>query len=269
MVTYHGWGWGERIDGTDSADNLFGHGGDDDIFGKDGNDFLQGHGGNDRLFGGADNDVLVSGLRDPFLNPTAMFGVEVPDGGEDELNGGSGDDRLIVTMDTSVVDVDGGSDNDTLQMGSDNGQFDEFVLDHPDSLRTDPANFTARIDLQAGTGKYRFNGSLISVDITVSEVENIDGTALFETFSGTDDVNIFNAGGGDDILRGRGGADTLNGESGKDTASYDDFGAAVDVDLLRPTQIGGDAQGDRLIGIENITGSTFSLTSFAAPIPPT
>ena len=132
MVTYHGWGWGERIDGTDSADNLFGHGGDDDIFGKDGNDFLQGHGGNDRLFGGADNDVLVSGLRDPFLNPTAMFGVEVPDGGEDELNGGSGDDRLIVTMDTSVVDVDGGSDNDTLQMGSDNGQFDEFVLDHPE-----------------------------------------------------------------------------------------------------------------------------------------
>jgi Ca2+-binding RTX toxin-like protein len=258
MVTYHGWGWGERIDGTDDLDNLFGHGGDDDIFGKDGNDFLQGHGGNDRLFGGADNDVLVSGLRDPFVNDDAPLGFEVPNGGEDELNGGSGDDRLIVTMDTRVAIVDGGSDNDTLQMGSDIDDFEDFVLAFPDAMHTDPANFTARIDLEAGTGKYRFNGSLVSVDITVSEVENIDGTVLSETFSGTDGVNVLNGGGADDTLRGRGGADTLNGGSGNDTASYDDSGAAVDVDLLRTTQIGGDAQGDRLISIANIAGSNLS-----------
>jgi Ca2+-binding RTX toxin-like protein len=258
MVTYHGWGWGERIDGTDSADNLFGHGGDDDIFGKGGNDFLQGHEGNDFLSGGSGNDVLVSGLRDPYLDDGALLGFWVPDGGEDELNGGSGDDRLIVTMDTNDVDVDGGSDNDTLQMGSDSDDFEDFVLAFPEFLRTDPEQFTAHIDLEAGTGKYRFNGTLVSVDITVSEVENIDGTVLSETFSGTDDVNILNGGGGDDTLRGRGGADILNGGSGSDTAAYEDSGAAVDVDLQRTTQIGGDAQGDRLTSIANITGSNLS-----------
>jgi Ca2+-binding RTX toxin-like protein len=258
MVTYHGNWWGDDIDGSSSADQLFGEGGDDDISGRGGNDFLQGGEGNDVISGGSGNDVLVSGKRDPHLDPDAILKFDIDEGGDDELDGGSGNDRLVVTMDTRNVDVDGGSENDTLQMGSDNNDFTTFVESFTTSFLTDPDLFTARIDLEAGTGRYRFNGSLVSVDITVANVENIDGTAMFETFSGTDEVNILNGEGGNDTLRGRGGADTLNGGTGNDTATYDDSAAAVDVDLQRSTQSGGDAQGDRLISIENVTGSNSS-----------
>lgn len=258
MVVYHGNWWGDDIDGTSSADQLFGEGGDDDISGAGGNDFLQGGEGNDDILGGSGNDVLVSGKRDPHLDPGAPLGFWIDKGGDDVLSGGSGDDRLIITMDSRDVDVDGGSENDTLQLGSDNSDFTDFVTSFPSVFLTDPTRFTARVDLEEGTGRYRFNGTLVSVDITISNVENIDGTAMFETFSGTDDVNILNGEGGNDTLRGRGGADTLNGGADNDTATYDDSAAAVDVDLLRTTQIGGDAQGDRLISIENLTGSSSS-----------
>jgi Ca2+-binding RTX toxin-like protein len=258
MVVYHGTWWGDDIDGTSSADQLFGEGGDDDISGRGGNDFLQGGEGNDDILGGSGNDVLVSGKRDPHLDDGAILGFDIDDGGDDLMSGGSGDDRLIVTMDSRNVNLDGGSEIDTLQLGSDNSDFSDFVTAFPSVFLTDPTLFTARVDLEAGTGRYRFNGSLVSVDIAVTNVENIDGTAMSETFSGTDEINILNGEGGNDILRGRGGTDTLNGGSGNDTSTYDDSSAAIDVDLQRSTQIGGDAQGDRLISIENLAGSGFS-----------
>jgi len=55
-------------------------------------------------------------------------------------------------------------------------------------------------------------------------------------------------------LIGGGGADTLDGGVGRDRAIYD-LSAAIDIDLNRTTQIGGEAQGDRLISVEDIDGS--------------
>ena len=63
---------------------------------------------------------------------------------------------------------------------------------------------------------------------------------------------------GNDTLEGRGGADILNGGQGTDTATYVSSTLGVDVDLKRATQIGGDAQGDVLISIENLTGSALN-----------
>ena len=59
------------------------------------------------------------------------------------------------------------------------------------------------------------------------------------------------------MIEGRGGADTIDGGSGNDTASYESSQARVFVDLRNTTQSGGDAQGDRLTSIENLTGSMF------------
>ncbi len=63
---------------------------------------------------------------------------------------------------------------------------------------------------------------------------------------------------GNDVLEGRGGADILDGGTGIDTATYVSSTAGVDVDMKRATQIGGDAQGDTLKSIENVTGSAWA-----------
>ena len=62
--------------------------------------------------------------------------------------------------------------------------------------------------------------------------------------------------GGNDLLRGGAGADTLHGGDGGDTASYFFGASGVTVDLVFGTGTGGEAQGDTLIGIEGVTGST-------------
>lgn len=76
------------------------------------------------------------------------------------------------------------------------------------------------------------------------------------------DVILGNAGndtifglGGDDVLKGGGGADFLVGGSGIDTATYGDSSVGVTVSLELGVGSGGTAQGDTLIGIENLAGS--------------
>ena len=69
---------------------------------------------------------------------------------------------------------------------------------------------------------------------------------------------------GIDTLRGGSGADTLNGVLGagidSDTADYTGSSAGVGISLNTGTTNGGDAEGDELIGIENLTGSASSDT---------
>ena len=61
--------------------------------------------------------------------------------------------------------------------------------------------------------------------------------------------------GGDDILLGSAGADILDGDEGTDTADYSSSLAGVAVNLADGTGSGGDAEGDILVAIENVTGS--------------
>ena len=67
---------------------------------------------------------------------------------------------------------------------------------------------------------------------------------------------------GDNTLAGGAGADTLIGGSGTDTADYSASASAVTVDLATNINTGGDAQGDSLTGIENITGSAYNDVLF-------
>jgi hypothetical protein len=52
----------------------------------------------------------------------------------------------------------------------------------------------------------------------------------------------------------------LDGGGGNDTASYAHSSAAVSVDLLAGSAVGGDAQGDTLVSIESLIGSGGSDT---------
>ncbi|MBA9036734.1 choice-of-anchor Q domain-containing protein [Rhizobium leguminosarum] len=63
--------------------------------------------------------------------------------------------------------------------------------------------------------------------------------------------------GGSDVLKGGAGADVLDGGTGNDTASYAGSDA-VNVDLATKVASGGQATGDKIAGIENLTGSSYN-----------
>ena len=60
---------------------------------------------------------------------------------------------------------------------------------------------------------------------------------------------------GNNTLAGLGGADALDGDAGTDTATYAASVAGVNVSLATGLGSGGDAEGDTLVNIENLTGS--------------
>ena len=114
----------------------------------------------------------------------------------------------------------------------------------------------------------------------LKSIENLGGSAHADILVGNDVDNILVGEAGDDTLKGGGGDDTiwghegddlLNGGAGadnlsgtdalnqvpdSDTVSYVLSNAAVAVSLLAGTANGGHAEGDNLIFIENLTGSS-------------
>lgn len=69
---------------------------------------------------------------------------------------------------------------------------------------------------------------------------------------------------GNDVLIGGAGADVLIGGEGYDTASYSKSDGAVNVNLATGIGSGGDAEGDRLSGIEHVYGGIWNDTLTAA-----
>ncbi len=108
-------------------------------------------------------------------------------------------------------------------------------------------------------------------DILIS-IENLTGGALGDTLSGDAGANVLRGeaggdfltgGGGNDILFGGLGADRMDGGAGTDMVDYLDPSrdtTGVTVDLAAGTGTGGTAQGDVLIGIENLGGTAYADT---------
>ncbi|MES2906828.1 MAG: Flp family type IVb pilin [Pseudomonadota bacterium] len=95
----------------------------------------------------------------------------------------------------------------------------------------------------------------------------IRGGAQNDTLSGDagDDIifgeggdDAINGGDGNDAIVGGAGADTIDGGAGENMASYHNSGSGVNVDLGAGTASGGDADGDVLTNIQNLTGSNFA-----------
>jgi Ca2+-binding RTX toxin-like protein len=260
----------DRIFGGSDNDVLHGFIGDDTISGDDGNDEITGYYGRDDLFGGDGDDLLISNsIFSPLttVNTTAAAGHDgtaTPENRPDLdfggiMSGGAGDDEIVTSHDfIGTMEIHGGDDFDTLRFDA-----DLFRLDMGAAT---PAN---RVDLEAGTGTTPFGSTL-----EVTGIEAVLGTTFYrDEFRGDDNVNHLSGFGGDDRLEGRGGADILDGGEGlHDVADYSSSPATVintatgflllgvDVDLTRFSQLRGDAQGDRLFGVEDIVGSGFNDT---------
>ncbi|MGL4968060.1 MAG: beta strand repeat-containing protein [Inquilinus sp.] len=205
--------------GTSASEALSGDGLRDLMNGGDGNDQLFGNGADDALVGGAGDDTLIGGTGADDLDGSADNDHLLGNDADDVLSGGQGFDAL-----------DGGAGIDTA--------------DYAGSA----AGIT--IDLAAGTG----SGGDAAGD-TLSAIENLSGTQFADVLAGNAGANMLAGGWGDDVLRGGAGADTLKGDIGTDAASYYTSTIGVTIDLAAGTASGGDAAGDVLTSIENISGS--------------
>ncbi len=207
-------------------------------------DWLEGNNINESIFGLESNDAIYAY------------------GGEDVIEGAGGDDKIFAGDGNDVIDGGAGADRINGGAGIDTVDYSK-------------ASFLVKVDLASGLGQ----GGIAQGDI-LTGVENIIGTRFEDRLAGNSLDNTLTGGDDDDILEGRGGADSLlggagddvleggadadsiDGGVGSDTADYFLSSEAVQISLLNGTATGGDAIGDQLISIENLTGSDFddSLT---------
>src|SRR6478735_1973843 len=88
----------------------------------------------------------------------------------------------------------------------------------------------------------------------------INGTNGGDSLYGGAAADVTNGLNGNDTLKGFGGADRLDGGAGIDTVFYGDSSAGVGINLATGRGVGGSAEGDTLISIENVFGSNFNDT---------
>ena len=178
--------------------------------------------GADTIFGYGGND--------------SIFGL----GGNDEIKGGGGADA-----------INGGSGTDTAN--------------YSDSAE----GIVVSLETNQGFGGTAEGDTLVSIEnLTGSSHDDfLTGNAGNNVLTGLEDNDILKGGGGNDTLygdsgndtlKGGGGNDTLNGGSGIDTASYTDSSAGVFISLYNDVAAYGDAEGDELNSIENVTGSAYA-----------
>jgi serralysin len=239
-------------------ETAIGGGGNDTIIGNSYNNTLNGGNGADTLIGGAGADTLIGGAgTDTADYSSSAAGVTVNLLTNSGANGDAQGDTLssieniigsafadMLTGNASANTLDGRSGNDTLVGGA---GADALI----GGAGRDTADYSSSaagvtVNLLTGSG----SGGDAQGD-TLSGIENIIGSAFADVLTGDSGANT---------LVGGAGADALNGGAGADTADYSSSAAGVTVNLLTGSGSGGDAHGDTLSGIENITGSAFADT---------
>jgi Ca2+-binding RTX toxin-like protein len=215
------------------------------ITGSGGGDTLEGGAGADTIDGGSGNDFatyrsslngVVVRLRDDTVAVAQVGGdaqgdilinIEHLEGSAfaDILTGNSRDNILI-----------GGAGNDVLDGGA---GFD--WADYRSSASG--VEIDLRRDAQVG-GDAQGDAFL--------SIEGVRGSAFNDVLTGNASDNVFD---------GAAGADVIDGQGGIDTVTYANSTRDVSVSLRGDrTGTGGDAEGDRWIGIENVVGSSFDDT---------
>ena len=209
--------------------------GDDIIVGNDADNVLEGRAGADSIDGVGGSDTASYTVSDAAVTINLSMGTA--SGGHAEgdtltsienLTGSAFDDTL--TGDDNDNTLEGGAGNDRLDAGA--GRDTAAYTLSPEAVV---------ISLAAGT----WRGGHADGDTLVS-IESLTGSAFDDALTGDDN---------DNILEGGSGADTLAGGPGNDTASYRRSKTGVEVRLHNHSAQRGDADGDTLTGIENLTGS--------------
>ncbi|MGO1076796.1 calcium-binding protein, partial [Inquilinus sp. CA228] len=251
-VTATGTGYNDFLFGGSVNDTLSGGNGNDTLVGGAGNDTLRGGTGGDRFFGGTGSDtVTYSGTTGPV---TVNLQSGVGSGGEaqgdtytgiENAIGSLGGDSLVGnTFANTLQGLDG---NDVLRGGAGADVIDGGAGN--DTASYYYATTGVSIDLGAHTA----SGGEAQGDV-LTGIENLTGGQANDTLAGDAGANTLAGWNGNDVLRGGAGADRLDGGAGTDTASYYSGTVGVVVSLASGLGGGGEAQGDTLTGIENLSG---------------
>ncbi|WP_419895987.1 hypothetical protein [Roseomonas sp. USHLN139] len=225
-------------------------------------DILIGNSGANRITAGSGNDIITGGL------------------GADALYGEKGDDIFILNSAAEFAVgeiISGGSDYDTIRFATTTAEtltltslvtsVEELQISDANGLTTGTLaiNVDARglsagwgIKLVGNDGANELWGNNDGVNTLLGGGGNdiLHGGDLADTLSGGAGNDTLYGGAGNDILAGGEGADILDGGDGIDTADYSGSQLAVSVNLQDLVQGIGGAEGDQLINIENVIGST-------------
>ena len=258
-----GSGYGDVLRGDGFANELQGLDGADELYGNGGDDVLQGGAGADRLDGGDGSDTLS--YQDSDAGVTVSLVEGTTEGGhaqgdvirsienvvgsdyEDAIRGDNGANRLIGRAGDDWLH--GGAGADLLDGGKGTDLIDYWASDAG-----------VVVNLKEGTGE----GGHAEGDVIV-DIERVGGSRYRDILVGDDGDNLLDGRHGEDALQGEGGddwmwgspgADKLDGGEGSDVVSYRHSDTGVSVNLEDGTGQGGDAEGDAIINIERLEGSS-------------
>ncbi|MDO6504787.1 putative Ig domain-containing protein [Shimia thalassica] len=229
------------------------------LLGGSGRDVLLAGDAQGILFGGEGNDALISGSGNDFLSggegsDVYVFGANF---GNDVIFGENfGSSRLVFTA-NALVDF-------------------SFSADASDLLMTQGANSLRVVDYFASNTAVGLNfvfeatDGLFTRDFTSLEATTTGSVVVGQTYLGTDEDDNLSAGtefrdtyrgfGGDDYFESSADVDLYDGGAGTDGVDYSGSDAGVSINLETFQSQGGHAQGDILVSIEEITGSTHNDT---------
>jgi Ca2+-binding RTX toxin-like protein len=272
--------------------------GNDILFGDEGNDRLQGGQGADALYGGDGNDILIGNefagdLNDPYTfasdksSSVGLQGFGLDDSDIDFLAGGAGNDIYYLggKEDTISEAVDSGIDE--LRLALHDSSFDlsaagfENVenMTYLTSFRyivifDNPQDYPDGRNLVSGTADFIGTGNALGNRITGADMwDTLLGLGGNDTLIGLAGVDRLEGGTGNDTLNGGIEGDTLIGGDDIDTVSYATSSVGVKaafeattvdnnlfLEFISAGFTGGDATGDIVSEMENITGSAFADT---------
>lgn len=227
----------ENLIGTAYADTLTGDINDNKLDGGSGNDILIGGVGADTMTGGAGFDTVS------YADSSA--GVTVTVNSSSNTGGDAAGDQLF-----GIENLIGSTHNDTLTGDGNSNLFDGGLGDDvmTGGAGTDTATYTlAASGVSVHLGDLGTNVSGGAGNDSLSQIENIIGSAHIDTLWGD---------GSNNVIEGGAGADNLLGGLGTDTASYDGSTGDMTVSLLTGTA----SDGDTLGGFENLLGGTHNDT---------
>jgi serralysin len=258
----------ERIIGSTRGDWIFGDSSANVFDGHKGNDILRGEAGADQLDGGDGIDWAFYDTSDARVRINLGDGV-AESGGHAEGDTLSSIERVLGSGFDDLIRGDGGSnylagggDADLLYGGSGN-----------DYLRGDEG--ADRLDGGSGwdLAYYHMSNAAVQIDLgdgltetgghaegdTLVGIERIIGSNYNDRITGDAGDNDLRGHSGNDVLAGMAGADRLDGGSGTDWADYSASNARVKINLGDgAAEAGGHAEGDTLLNIERVLGSSFN-----------
>lgn len=281
----------ERNADSDGLDWLYGGNGNDQLFGGSLNDRLFGGNDNDRLDGGTGSDILTGGggidifvinhdggdQNDTITDFNASLDkLDVSALGISDFDTIKALSNISTVGNLAIINHFNGDDVFVFLSGiSPGGLFNSNFIFSSATVNKTQIGSSQADDMFGGLGNAILSGGLgddrlfgeqgddqLFGDNKANPKGSSDdgqdalyGGAGNDQLFGGGDNDILIGGLGNDTLTGGSGGDLLNGGSGIDTVSYTDSATAVTIRLWDDTASGGDAGGDTLISIENMTGS--------------